>query len=403
MRCGRGPHPHQQCPARDVQCNKCKHKGHFAAHCRSKSVAKVADSQVHEEEFDDIAYLSTLGTQDANVWTCTIQVNNQDVSFKVDTGAEVTVISKDVSKALGLDALQPPTKNLYGPDQSPFEVVGETTVRLAYTDKQCIQAIFVLQKVKHNLLGLPAIRALHVLSHVEHVSQPITGQTPIPDQFPSLFTGLGTFKGDNYVIQLKPDAKPFALHTPHNVPIPLRTKVQAELSCMQSLGVISPVEEPTEWCAGMVVVPKPSSALRICVDYRQLNESVLREVHPLPKVDVTLAQLAGATIFSKLDANCGFWQIPLSEESHNLTTFITPFGRYAFNKLPFGISSAPDHFQRRINQILAGQEGALCHMDDVLIFGHTQQEHDSRVNAVLTKIQAAGLTLNTDKCEFNKT
>ena len=256
MRCGRGTHPRQQCPARNVQCNKCTHKGHFAAHCRSKSVAEVTDSQVHEEEFDDIAYLSTLGTQDANVWTCTIQVNNQDVSFKVDTGAEVTVISKDVSKALGLDALQPPTKNLYGPDQSPLEVVGETPVRLAYRDKQCIQAIFVLQKVKHNLLGLPAIRALHVLSQVDHVSQPITGQTPIPDQFPSLFTGLGTFKGDNYVIQLKPDAKPFALHTPRNVPIPLRTKVQAELSRMQSLGVISPVEEPTEWCAGMVVVPK---------------------------------------------------------------------------------------------------------------------------------------------------
>ena len=149
-------------------------QGHFAAHCRSKSVAEVADSQVHEEEFDDIAYLSTLGTQDANVWTCTIQVNNQDVSFKVDTGAEVTVISKDVSKALGLDALQPPIKNLYGPDQSPFEVVGETPVRLAYRDKQCTQAIFVLQKVKHNLLGLPTIRALHVLSQVDHVSQPIT-------------------------------------------------------------------------------------------------------------------------------------------------------------------------------------------------------------------------------------
>ena len=134
-----------------------------------------------------------------------------------------------------------------------------------------------------------------------------------------------------------------------------------------------------------------------------MNESVLCEVHPLPKVDVTQAQLAGATIFSKLDSNCGCWQILLSEESHNLTTFITPLGRYAFNKLPFGISSAPEHFQRRMNQILAGQEGALCHMDGVLIFGHTQQEHDSRLNAASTKIQAAGLTLNTDKCEFNKT
>ena len=91
------------------------------------------------------------------------------------------------------------------------------------------------------------------------------------------------------------------------------------------------------------------------------------------------------------------------QKSHTTlpTTFITPLGRYAFNKLPFGISSAPEYFQRRMNQILAGQEGALCHMDGVLIFGHTQQEHDSRLNAALTKILAAGL--NTDKCEFNKT
>ena len=81
------------------------------------------------------------------------------------------------------------------------------------------------------------------------------------------------------------------------------------------------------------------------MDFRPLNNNVLRKVHPLPKVDVTLAQLAGATVFSKLDANCGFWQIPLEESSQHLTTFITPFGRYCFNKLPFGISSAPEHFQ----------------------------------------------------------
>ena len=134
---------------------------------------------------------------------------------------------------------------------------------------------------------------------------------------------------------------------------------------MQSLGVISPAERPTQWCAGMVVLPKPSGALRICIDYRQLNERVLCEVHPLLKVDVTLAQLAGATTFSKLNANSGFWQIPLSEESRSLTTFITPFGRYTFNltSYPSRISSTPEHFQRRMSQILAGQDGALeiCH------------------------------------------
>ena len=102
---------------------------------------------------------------------------------------------------------------------------------------------------------------------------------------------------------------------------------------------------------------------------KHLNENVLREVHPLPKVDDTLVQLTGASVFSKLDANSGFWQIPLSHNSRLLTTFITPFGRFGFNKLPFGISSAPEHFQHRMNNILAEMEGVLCHMDNVLIFG----------------------------------
>ena len=115
---------------------------------------------------------------------------------------------------------------------------------------------------------------------------------------------------------------------------------------MESLGVISKVEKPSTWCAGMVVVPKKSGAIRICVDYRALNENVLRDVHPLPTVEENLSKLAGATVFSKLDCNSGFWQVPLEESSRDLTTFITPFGRFRFNKLPFGINSTPEHFQR---------------------------------------------------------
>lgn len=81
-------------------------------------------------------------------------------------------------------------------------------------------------------------------------------------------------------------------------------------------------------------------------------------------------------MFSKLDANSGFWQIPLAKKSHLLTMFITPFGRYCFNKMPFGISSAPEHFQKRMSKILAGLKGVLCLMDDVLVFGKDVKEHD---------------------------
>ena len=153
----------------------------------------------------------------------------------------------------------------------------------------------------------------------------------------------------------------------------------------------------------MVVVPKKNGKVRICVDLKPLNESVIREVHPLPKVDETLAQLTGAKVFSKLDANSGFWQIPLEKSSRLLTTFITPFGRFHFNRLPFGISSAPEHFKKWMSAILSGLDDFVCQMDDVLVFGKDQEEHDSRIRAVLKRIESAGATLNPEKCEFSRT
>ena len=220
-------------------------------------------------------------------------------------------------------------------------------------------------------------------------------------RFPKVFTGLGNL-GEEYHIQLREGAIPYSLYTPRNIAIPLRDKVCAELQRMETMGVISRVVKHTPWCAGMVVVPKRSGEVRICVDLKPLNECVLREIHPIPKVDETLAQLSGATLFSKLDANSGFWQIPLASESRDLTTFITPFGRFCFNKLPFGISSAPELFQRRMSRLLEGLPGVLCLMDDVIVFGANREEHDLRLIATLQRLEAAGVTLNPKKCEFHK-
>ena len=162
------------------------------------------------------------------------------------------------------------------------------------------------------------------------------------------------------------------------------------------------MQNPTQWCAGMVIVSKKSGGVRVCVDLKPLNRCVLREYHPLPKVDEVLAQLTGAVMFSKLDANSGFWQVPLSKNSRELTTFITPFGRYCYNKLLFGISSASEHFQRRMHSLLEGLDGVVCVMDDILVFGKTKQDHDNRLQAVLRQLSSAGVTLNSKKCEFSK-
>ncbi len=171
---------------------------------------------------------------------------------------------------------------------------------------------------------------------------------------------------------------------------------------MEELGVISKVDIPTDWCAGMVVVPKPDGKIRICVDFTKLNEWVLRETYPLPKIDNLLAQVNESKYFTKLNCNSGFWQEKLDPNSRLLTTFITPFGRFCFNRMPFGIKSAPEHFQKKMQQILEGQEGQLSIIDDVLVHGKTKHEHDTRLRSVMKKFNDAGVTLNPEKCEFAK-
>ncbi len=309
-----------------------------------------------------------------------------------------TVISEELFKEEHFGKLQKTSKILLGPGQDSLQVKGLCTVKLSTKSKATTQDIYVISGLKMALLGRPAIHALGIMSRIDTVN--LDSLESVKRQFPELFQGLGKMQGE-YEISLKPDSKPFSLSTPRRIPLPLMSKVKQELEDMENQGVITRVEQPTDWCAGMVVVPKPSGAVRICVDLTKLNNAVNRERYILPSVEHSLGQLKGAKVFSKLDANSGFWQIPLSQNSALLTTFITPFGRFCFNRLCFGISSAPEHFQKRMSQMLEGLEGVLCHMDDILVFGASQTEHDQRLVAVLKKLQKGGVTLN-QKCEFSK-
>lgn len=329
-----------------------------------------------------------------------LNIRHKCVPFKIDTGADVTVIPVEVFEEIfnkDLPTLKDATRPLLGPGQVPLDVVGVTSLLLKRGEKQSEEDVYIIRNLHTALLGRPAIAKLELVARLDNIDMEI-----LKTSYPKLCSGLGEVR-QPYVIRLKPGASPFSLKTPRRIPLPLMSKVKEELSRMEILGVISRVEEPTDWCAGMVVVPKKSGAVRICVDLSKLNESVRREKYILPSVEQTLGMLAGAQIFSKLDANMGFWQIPLSEDSARYTTFITPFGRYFFKRLPFGISSAPEHFQNRMaTEVTEGLEGTVCHIDDVLVWGRTREEHDTRLHAVLRKMQKAGMTLNVEKCELSK-
>jgi len=215
-----------------------------------------------------------------------------------------------------------PNRILKGADGSVLKVSRRVQVRLSSnrgvtTDTEA----YVITGATSNLLGRNEIESLGLISIINSVSS-----DEVVTKFPSLFRGLGTLP-ETFTIQVKKDARPYCISVPRRIPVGLRDQVKNELKRMEDLGVISPVEKNTRWCAGIVVAPKKNGKVRICVDLSQLNKAVKRETFPLPIVEDALASLSGARVFSKMDANSGFWQIRLDEKSRELTTFTTPYLR----------------------------------------------------------------------------
>ncbi|UYV66964.1 K02A2.6-like [Cordylochernes scorpioides] len=373
-------HSKEQCPAKDAICNKCRKKGHFAKVCHTKTIQEVSSSQNN-------AFIGIVGKQEnaEDKWCEVIKVNDQPIKFKIDTGAEVSVMPEEIYiQHFGYLKTEKADKNIFA---------------VSKKIEKCEESIYIVKGVARPLLSCRASEILGLVRRINIVEYHAPTKLDPMLKFPKLFTGLGKIYIP-YEIKLKDGAKPYSIYTPRRVPIPLMKELQLELERMTSNGVIEKVEGSSEWCSPMVLVAKPSGKLRICVDLSILNQNILREIHPIPVVEHTLAQLKGAKLFTKLDANSGFWQIPLSSESSALTTFITPFGRFRFKRLPFGISSAPEIFQKIMGQILEGLGGTLCHMDDILVYGSCQEEHDKRLKTVLTRLSKSGLTLNKDKCKF---
>lgn len=235
----------------------------------------------------------------------------------------------------------------------------------------------------NNLLSRPVALAMGLVRRVYEVS--------------SNKQEFGLLKTQPVKTVLQNNAQPYAVYTARRVPIPLLSAVKEELDHMEANGIVESVTEPTEWCAPMVPVPKKSGKVRICVNLQKLNKAVKRERFILPTPEEVIANLSGSTVFSSLDAALEFWQIPLDKDSQRLTTFITPFGRYCFKRLPFGITSAPEIFQRKMVETLNGLQGVAVYMDDIIVHGGDMREHHERLQKVTERLESAGLKLNTEK------
>ena len=318
-------------------------------------------------------------------WHVKLKIQDEDMlTWCIDTGAQVSVMPGAIYKS-SYGMLSKSDRELVGAGDVPLVILGCTVMNLTLAETVIKEQVYIVRGASKLLLGVLAIRSLGLIHEipgtysVKAVNQmpdnhPLRSGTKedIVRQYPMLFEGLGKLEGE-HTIHLKEGATPFCLTTPRRVPLPLMKKVQGEIKRMEQLDVIEPIDEPKELCSSIVVVPKADGRVWICVDLTRLNQAIRREVYQMPTVEETLRSLKEGSVFSKLDANSGFHQIVLNPESAKLTTFITPFGRYMFKRLPFAISSPPEYFQKRIDKELSGIEGASAAWTIFLSSGETKQ------------------------------
>ena len=284
---------------------------------------------------------------------------------------------------------------------------------------------YIADKPGPALLGLPAWEKLAVVqvncavgttqpdrsltgtapTQVARVAKPPTARTlkskciistdDLMREFPDRFTGIGKFPGE-YKIQLHPDTHQ-VIHAPRKFPVALCPKVKEHLAKMEALGVITHVDQPTDWVSSITYVQKANGELCLCLDLHDLNRAICHDHHKTPTVEEVAHEFANLHYFTKLKVHHGYWSIVLDEESSLLTTFNSPFGRYHFPCLPFGLVCSQDIFQKKKDQFLKECPGCIGIADDITIHCCTKAEHDAHLWNLMQVACKYGVVFNPQK------
>uniref|UniRef100_A0AAV2LHK1 Gypsy retrotransposon integrase-like protein 1 n=1 Tax=Knipowitschia caucasica TaxID=637954 RepID=A0AAV2LHK1_KNICA len=183
-------------------------------------------------------------------------------------------------------------------------------------------------------------------------------------------------------------------------PLGFQGEEEAHLKAMLEEGVITP--SASEWASPVVLVRKKDGGVRWCVDYRSLNSLTIKDAYPLPQIEECLDVIGGASMFSTLDLQSGYWQIAVDSKDREKTAFITKWGLYEYTRMPFGLCNAPSTFQRAMELVLRGLqwETLLIYLDDVIVIGNGVDQSLDRLEQVFQRFQSYGLKLKPSKCHL---
>ena len=391
-RCGLKHSKETKCPAQGKQCMKCKRFNHFRAVCRSSKVQGELTSREEREEDTPEFFLGTVRCGTDRPWTISLPICNKDVSMKIDSGADVTVITKKTYETMIKPPILKPVKETLRSLSEKIQCYGRFEASTELNGKEYHFPVYVIDKGS-NLLSRSVSQAMDIIQYNKVDEVKIDS---------GVFQDVGLLKTEPVEIKLKANSVPYNVPVARRISLPLIPLVEKELRRMEDNGIITKVTKPTEWCAPIVATLKKTGDVRLCVDLRKLNQCVEKERYIIPAIEDIIANLNGSVKYSSLDAAGAYWQLPLSEKSRDLTTFITPQGRYHFNRLPYGITSASEIYQRKMMEILGGMNGVEIYQDDVIVHGKTEDEHDKRLEKVIKIIKDSGLRLNKKKSLFGQ-
>ena len=438
---GEWPHTNNPCPAKNKECRKCKKLNHFARVCRSgpkespgQSTAKLSQSRGDNvrpvntsdlketsSESSDSEYCYAVNTKQSKSPITKLTINNQKVTFTVDTGSTINIIDENTFNTLGHINLKKTNIKAYPFNSTEsVKMKGKFQTLVESRKRITVATIYVTEQDGGCLLGNHTAQELGLISlHLNKIGTStnfrkqnnITNTHPVKDKIiqnllskhQRVFEGTGKLQNRQVELIVDRSVKP-VVQRQRRIPFHLRAKVDSELERLEAEDIIEkvPDTEETPWISPVVIVPKKEDKIRLCVDMRAANKAIKRVCHPIPTVRDISMDLNGAKFFSKLDMSQAYHQLELAPSSRNITTFITHAGLYRFKRLNYGTNSAAEIFQNTLQQVLHGINGVRNIADDILIYGTTYEEHNKALKECLQRLELHGLTLNLDKCRFLK-
>ncbi|UYV68139.1 hypothetical protein LAZ67_5003162, partial [Cordylochernes scorpioides] len=326
------------------------------------------------EMIQEFVIQSVENTNLTEDWYEEVKIKGKKANMKLDTGAQCNVLPLSLAGRLNLDIQRSPVKSLISFSGHRIPVEGQSLAMCMVKNMTAYICFIISRDNTCPILGRQTCSNLGLVKRV-NTCQAIT------QEYQELFEGIGCLKGYEYEAKFQISDMNMQVRPPRPIPLSIKERVKKELEELEDNGIIKKLNYPTPISSQMVIA-KQKEKISICIDPSDINKVILRSHFPLQTFDQIAVNLHGSKYFTKLDLKKGYWQFKVAPNSQRYFTFSTPWGRYMFLRVPFGIKTAPEIFQKIMADLLQDLEGTENSMDDILIHAPDPQTLEIRTRAI---------------------